>query len=198
MRAAIACSSPWLPISRALAIPLLLLAALAARAEERVPEKVYLDLDEALALAFPGAESWNRFHWVPDAQARLALERRLGWRLEEREFLIHEAVRGGESLGRALQVDQLGLYQPITSLVAVTPENSVRAVALMVFRESRGDAVKRRRFLRQYEGKTLRDPIRLNRDIHGITGATVSVRSMNVSVRKALAVMAVFGERNPS
>ena len=49
-----------------------------------------------------------------------------------------------------------------------------------------------KRFLRQYEGKTLADPIRLNRDIQGVTGATVSSRSMNATVRKALALISAY------
>ena len=65
----------------------------------------------------------------------------------------------------------------------------VESVHVMVFRESRGGEVRRRRFLAQYDGKSLRSPIRINRDIVGVTGATLSVRAMNAGVKKSLAVV---------
>jgi hypothetical protein len=41
----------------------------------------------------------------------------------------------------------------------------------------------------QYDGKSIGNPIRINRDIIGITGATLSVRAMNAGVKKALAIV---------
>jgi hypothetical protein len=49
--------------------------------------------------------------------------------------------------------------------------------------------VARQFFLRQYRGKELADPIRLNRDIINISGATISVHSVNEGVRKTLALV---------
>ena len=64
----------------------------------------------------------------------------------------------------------------------------------MVYRETRGGDVKRERFLSQYRGKTVRDPISTNRDIINISGATLSVRSMNAGVKRVLAELtAVYG-----
>jgi hypothetical protein len=199
MRAAIACSSRWrltssLPGALLLAAALLGSSASARGSGPDGPEavRIYLSEEEALAQAYPAAECWRTTEWAPDSVAMRDIEFTLGWRIAEESFRIHEARDGGRSLGQALVVDQLGLYHPITTLVALGPDAAVAHVALMVFRESRGDAVKRRRFLRQYEGKGLSDPIRLNRDIQGVTGATVSARSMNASVRKALAVITAF------
>ena len=62
-------------------------------------------------------------------------------------------------------------------------------MAILVYRESRGGEVRRQRFLRQYRGKDGRDPIRINRDIINITGATMSVRALNTGVRKSLSLL---------
>jgi hypothetical protein len=56
----------------------------------------------------------------------------------------------------------------------------------MTYRERRGDAVKRKRFLRQFEGKTAQDPIMVNRDVVHLTGATVSSWSIAAGVKKAV------------
>ena len=55
-----------------------------------------------------------------------------------------------------------------------------------VFRESRGGEVKRKRFTKQFRGKTLDSPLRLGRDVDGVTGATYSSRAVVGGVRRAL------------
>lgn len=97
-------------------------------------------------------------------------------------------------MGYAEVLDERGKYRPITFLVGTDPDFAVRGVEVLVYREDRGDEVRHARFLRQYAGKTLADPIRTHRDIVNVTGATISVTSMNVGVRRALATLeAVYG-----
>jgi hypothetical protein len=65
-------------------------------------------------------------------------------------------------------------------------------VELMVFREARGSEVGRKRFNSQYEGKTVLDPIRINKDIINISGATMSVRSISAGVKRVLVLIDEF------
>jgi hypothetical protein len=44
----------------------------------------------------------------------------------------------------------------------------------------------------QYEGKTVLDPIRINKDIINITGATMSVRSISAGVKRVLVLIDEF------
>jgi len=60
-------------------------------------------------------------------------------------------------------------------------------VRVLVYRESRGGEFGRRGFSSS-TGESLCRPIRINRDIINITGATISVNALNAGVRKALAV----------
>lgn len=100
----------------------------------------------------------------------------------------------GRFLGYAVVTEEIGKYRPITFMVGVTPQLSVRDVAVLVYRESRGGDIKRKRFLSQYRGKTTRNPIDSNRDIINISGATISVRSMNAGVKRVLAELnALYG-----
>ena len=59
----------------------------------------------------------------------------------------------------------------------------------MVYRERRGDGVKRQRFLQQFNGKSSKDPIEVNSDIVHITGSTISSWSMAAGVRKAVVLL---------
>jgi len=159
----------------------------------------YLTEPEALALAFPDADTTWTERWVLTDDERTRLERRLGWRLGEEAFEIHRGARDGEPRGFALITEEVGLYKPITFLVTVTEELEVEHVRVMVYRESRGDEVRRMRFLSQYAGKSVGSPIRIDRDIVAVTGATLSVRALNAGVRKVLAVLeARYGDGRAS
>jgi hypothetical protein len=178
---------------------LVLVVSTAAAQPDESPDgsewvKVYLTEAEALEIAFPMADTVWSEAWTPtDAQHR-SIERRLGWRVETDTFTIYQGLKDGKLTGLALIGEEIGLYRPITFLVKVGPAEKVEAVHVMIYRESRGGEVRRQRFLSQYGGKTIGDPIRINRDIIGVTGATLSVRAMNAGVKKALAVVEAYGK----
>lgn len=186
---------PWHPLLAVIAWGALVLPAGAPEARAAEPEsspdgpehvRVWLTEEQALARTFPAADRRWQETWEPTAAERAALESRLGWQVPEPAFVFHRATRGGRDLGWALVLEEKGRFKPITFMVHVDPERRVEAVLVMVYRESRGDAVRRERFLRQFRGKDGDDPLRLNRDVVGISGATMSVRAMAAGVRKAL------------
>ncbi len=166
----------------------LLSPALAAAQDPDGPEsiQVYLTPAQALKHAFPDADTVRvETHILtPDLKGRV--EPRLGWRLEESEVRVYLGYKGEKLLGYAVVTEQVGLYKPITFLVKVAPDGRVDDTWIMVYRESRGGEVRRKRFLSQYQGKSAKDPIRLNRDVIGITGATLSVRAVSLGVKRVV------------
>ena len=148
--------------------------------------KVYYTEAQALARVFADADRQWQETWEPTADERATLESQLGWKVPEAAFTFHRASRGGRDLGWALMLEEKGRFKPITFLVHLGPDRHVAAVLVMVYRESRGDAVRRTRFLDQFAGKDADDPLRLNRDVVGISGATLSSRALAAGVRKAL------------
>ena len=92
----------------------------------------------------------------------------------------------GTLLGNAVIAEEIGKYRPITFIVGTTPDLAIRDVEVLVYRESRGGEVRFPRFLRQYRGKSGSSPIRTNRDIINVAGATLSVNALNLGVRRVL------------
>jgi len=151
--------------------------------------KVYYSEEDALAKVFAEADSlWSEV-WTPTPGEREDLESRLGWRVSEESFVFHRASRRGQDLGTAVITEELGRFKPITFMVQVGTDAEVRMVLVMVYRESRGDGVKRQRFLKQFRGKDADDPVRINRDIVGLSGATLSSRSITAGVKRVLEVV---------
>ncbi|MBT3342148.1 MAG: FMN-binding protein [Gemmatimonadetes bacterium] len=151
--------------------------------------QVYLTETEARTRLFPDAAAFERRVTALDSATRSDLSDRLGRRVVDDSFAVYIA-RGdqGELLGYAAITEEVGKYRPITFMVGVKQNLSISDVAVLVYRESRGAQVRRQRFLRQYRGKSMDDPVRINRDIINITGATMSVRALNFGVRKTLAL----------
>ncbi len=148
--------------------------------------KIYLDLDEALNKVFPNADKIWTEEWQLTAAEKQSLEFALGWRLTEETFVFYKASHKGKELGYAMVDQQRGRFKPITFMVQVSPLGKVGRVEVMIYRESRGDGVQRQRFLKQFRGKTTSDPIRMNRDITVLSGATMSSRALTAGVKKVL------------
>jgi hypothetical protein len=181
--------SPRLLIAAGLALALS--AGPSARAEDYPDfvEEVYLTAEEALKLAFPGSDrrEEERVKLTPEQKGRV--ERRLGWRLERDTYTIHKGFSGGKLDGYAVITEEIGKYKPITFMVKAGPDFRVERVDVLVYREPRGGEVRKARFLRQFRGKSAGSPLRINRDVLNITGATLSVRAMSAGVKRALCVL---------
>lgn len=174
---------------RALLCGLMVASAVGTGAQQDTT--VYLTLDQAPQAVFPGAQIERRD--VPStSELQAQIKSKLGrlvpsvW---EPSYVTFTARQAGQVVGYAVVVEEIGKHRPFTLIVAATPDFKVRDVAVMVYRETRGGEITQRRFLAQYRNKRAQDPIQLDRDIVGISGATLSVQGANRAVHKALAVL---------
>jgi len=151
--------------------------------------KVYFTAEEALDKVFAKPDTLWAEQWSPTPQERTELEGRLGWRVTENTFAIHRARKNGVDLGYAMITQEQGRFKPITFIVKLSAERRVDMVLVMVYRESRGDGVKRQRFLKQFHDKGASDHLRLNRDIVAVSGATMSSRALAAGVKRVLAIV---------
>lgn len=178
------------PVRRTVRLALIGAALLAAPMSARA-QQVLLTREQAVKEIFPEAARTVPDHPALGDVARRSLEKSLGRRLDEDTLDVLKVYDAqGAFRGYAVVTEEVGKYRPITFMVGATPELRVRDVAVMVYRESRGGDVKRKRFLSQYRGKSARDPIDVGRDIINVSGATISVRSLNAGVKRVLAELA--------
>ncbi len=83
----------------------------------------------------------------------------------------------------------IGKHKPITYMVGVDPGGEVITIEVLIYRESRGSEVRTKRFNAQYEGKTVFDPIRMNKDIINRRAWRMSVRSLSAGVKRTLVMV---------
>jgi electron transport complex protein RnfG len=148
-------------------------------------ETSYYTTRGMLSELFPKSEHVGYRTFVVDKSTRARLAQRLGYAPARDKYTIFVATTHGQIDGYAVIDDELGLHQPITFATRLSPRGMVERVEIMVYREPRGDEVRDPRFRKQFQGKTAQDPMRLNRDIDAVSGATVSSASLAVGVHRA-------------
>ena len=153
---------------------------------------VYLTEEEALKILFPKAQKIQAEELRLTPDQKVQIQDRIGWKFPEESFRAFKAETDGTADGYAVIQETIGKHRPITYIVGITPQGKVFDVEIMVYRESKGSEVRRKRFNAQYEGKTSQDPISINKDIINITGATMSVRSVSAGVKRALVLVDEF------
>lgn len=140
---------------------------------------VYQEPADFIDQAFSGAPPAPAALWVtPDRRA--VMEEILGhppgemrlryWRRNDRTAWI---------------VEEIGKEKPITTGIVVE-DGRIRQLKVLIFRESRGWEVRYDFFTDQFLDATATAGHRLDRDIDGISGATLSVRAITKLARLAL------------
>ena len=160
--------------------------------QEMSMAEVFLTEEAAVKLTFPKSERIKKELLRVPADKKMAIEERIGWKFPEDAFEVYIGETGAQVDGYALVQQTIGKHKPMTYMVGVDAHGRVSNVELLVFREARGSEVRTKRFNVQYEGKTVLDPVRINKDIINISGATMSVRSMTAGIKRVLVLVDEF------
>ena len=154
--------------------------------------EIYFTEEEAVKVMFPDSEQIRQETLTLTAEQKTFVEEVIGWEFPEYTFDVFIGETQGNIDGYALIQNTIGKHRPITYMVGVTATGECMNFEVMVYREARGNEIATKRFNYQYQGKTIGDPIRINRDIINITGATMSVRSASAGVKRVLVLVNEF------
>ena len=154
--------------------------------------EVYLREEESLKIMFPKSNRIRKEVIQLSAEKKFLIEERIGWKFPEESFEVYIGETGTQIDGYAVVQNTIGKHKPMTYMVGVDNKGVVSDIELLVFREARGSEVRQKRFNAQYEGKSVLDPVRINKDIFNISGATMSVRSISAGVKRVLVLIDEF------
>jgi FMN-binding domain len=174
-----AIASIWAWASRSSVI---LAVFLAAHSGVSRADTVYQTRDDFLREVF-GTAPVPRVLWLDD-EAQTRLKAVLGHPYGQARLRYWRA--GGKT---AWILDEIGKEYPITASFVVQ-NGAIERARVLVYRETRGMEVRYPSFLQQFVGARLVND-RLSRSIDGISGATLSVHSMQRMARAALALDAL-------
>jgi hypothetical protein len=160
--------------------------------EETTHAEVFMTEEDAIKIMFPKSERIRKAVIRLSQEKKDTIEQRIGWKFPEESFEVHIGETGNTIDGYAMVHNTIGKHKHMTYMVGVDTSGACTDVELLVFREARGSEVRKKRFNAQYEGKTVSDPIRINKDIINISGATMSVRSISAGVKRVLVLVDEF------
>ncbi len=151
--------------------------------------EIYFTEDEAAQVMFPTSELIQKSTLSLTQEQKSRIETIIGWKFPETVFTVYLGKTRDTIDGYAVVQNTIGKHRPITYMVAMNAEGEVTNFEVLIYREARGNEIATKRFNYQFQGKTVEDPVRINRDIINITGATMSVRSASAGVKRAMVLV---------
>ena len=149
---------------------------------------VYLSPEQALATIFEGKSDFNSSSLKLTKDQRKAISSSTGLTVRDQEIQVWSAGDGAR-----MYVDKVvGKHEFITFAVGVGADGEVLGVEILEYKESYGGEIRRPQWRKQFHGKKLSDPLKLDKDIANISGATLSSRSVTDGVKRILAIRALF------
>lgn len=147
---------------------------------------VYLSLEHAQALMFPGASFTPDFRMLTREQVS-AVEKASGVNVRSRDLHIWRVSTGGWFIADEV----VGKHEFIPFALALDADGAVKSVEILEYRESYGSEVRNPAWREQFTGKRHGAPLRLTKDIQNISGATLSSRHITDGINRLLATYAI-------
>lgn len=148
--------------------------------------RVYSTQDDAIKRLFSGSEVEKKnLYLTEEDKARIESLAKL--KLDSRLFVYYVGMRDGKVTGYAAVASNIVRTKQAVTMVVLNPDKTLRSVEVLAFYEPE-EYLPRAAWFRQFAGQALSDRLRPGRDIHTVTGATLSVNSFTGEARKVLAV----------
>ena len=151
----------------------------------------YLSFDDALRLAFPHSGKVERIKPVITPEQQQLIVTRSEAKSAASLGGIYVGHSNGMIDGIAIVDHVIGRTEYITWLCVLTPEGAIQRLAVMAYREPYGSEIRDQRFLDQFTNKDASTPVRVEKEIGNIGGATLSVNALTDRVRFILQLHAV-------
>lgn len=159
--------------------PLLIIGLAVVSAPIIAQAKIYISIEQAQKVLYPNKSlTKNPIIITDDLQDRMRSASSIRhpfkgdriWRTTEGGWFIVDEV--------------VGKHEMITYAVALSPNGAVTGIEILDYVESYGYEVAEVQWRNQFIGKTAADPIKLNKDIQNIGGATLSCKHLTDGVKR--------------
>lgn len=159
--------------------PVLILGLIATSAPIIAQAKIYVSIEQAQKILIPKQSLTKNPIIITDAlQDRMRSASSIRHPFQGNR--IWKSAEGGWFI-----VDEVvGKHEMITYAVALSPTGTVTGIEILDYVESYGYEVAEVQWRNQFIGKTAADPIKLNKDIQNIGGATLSCKHLTDGVKR--------------
>jgi Na+-translocating ferredoxin:NAD+ oxidoreductase RnfG subunit len=142
---------------------------------------VYLSVEQAQAVLFPGATFQPDTRTLTDDQAK-AIARASGVDVRSKQIKAWRASTGGWFM-----VDEVvGKHEYIPFALALDDKGTVKGVEILEYREAYGEQIRNPEWRKQFIGKGPGTKLQLEKNIRNVSGATLSCKHVTDGVERLL------------
>lgn len=123
------------------------------------------------------------------------IEKEVKQKFFEDKIYIWKVTKNGEAIGFAVLDNVYGKSLPITFLVIFDSNNTIINSSIVKYREPYGGAVRSEKWNQQFVNKDSSSGFEVGEDIDGISGATISVKSVSKGIHKLVLLMPKIKEQ---
>ncbi len=152
--------------------------------------EVYLTENQAAQIFFPGI-TLNAIWVTLNPNEVRAIEKSSG----ERVHLKRIRVLSGPQHEMMIMDQVLGKHEYITYAVAILPDGKIKGIEILEYRETYGYEIRDAQWRKKFEGKSIRDLLKLDKDIPNISGATLSSAHVTNGVRRILQTYEIIKDK---
>lgn len=152
--------------------------------------KVFMNRDDALKLAFPGADRIDKRDIILTQKQAEEIESLSKSKLSTKLYIVYEGFKGDESLGYAI-IDTHSLRTKTeTVMFVINKDGTLRQAEILAFFEP-PEYMPVSNWIALFYGKCISDPLKPGKDIPNITGATITSTALARTMRQILALARV-------
>lgn len=118
-----------------------------------------------------------------DSKIKLEIEKSVSQKFTQNFVHLFKVTKQDSLIGIGLVDNVYGKLKPITFLVVFNKNAEIIDSEILKYRESYGGAVQNRDWLNQFKNKDASE-IKFGKTIHGISGATISAKSVTNGIQK--------------
>ncbi|RMD97283.1 MAG: FMN-binding protein [Calditrichaeota bacterium] len=151
---------------------------------------------QALKQAFVQADTVLRRTLFLDKNQVERIQKKSRSKVPSRIVSYYVGIKEGRPTGYAFFEKQIVRTKPAIIMVVIAPDTTVQAVEVLAFHEPM-DYLPTARWFKQFLHKKLSQNLWPDKEIHAVTGATLSARAFTLMIRRALSYMELIGAKHP-
>ncbi len=149
--------------------------------------QVFSTQQQALERIFPKPQTIERRTLFLDEKQVAAIQKLARAKLESKIVIYYAGKKDSHVTGYAFFATDIVRTKEATYMTVVNPDSTIRLIEILAFYEPM-DYFPAPRWLELFRGKWLNDKLWLKRDIHNITGATLTAQVITRGARRMLAL----------
>lgn len=156
----------------------------------------YMSLERAVKQFLPKGSKVVKITKHPSAADRKRIYEDYGWKADAKKYVVYAGKKDGKYTGFVMIVPEIFGTCFHKYAIGISPDGKVLATTIVELSCPRAMPINKKAFLKQFKGKTHKDPLSIEADVDGVTGATYSAEATATATRKALSLHNLYFGKN--